>query len=101
MSRTGRGGRREGGSGPGGGAGACLGRFGALVAFLLDALNAVTGNLGRPGGAVVGRPPVGFDKVAHRAGLATYDTYRSRGVPEVLGTLPAAHMASEMTAGRM
>ena len=36
--------------------GSCLGRFGTLVAYLLDALNAVTGNLDRPGGAVFGRP---------------------------------------------
>ena len=38
--------------------GSCLGRFGTLVAYLLDALNAVTGNLDRPGGAVFGRPPI-------------------------------------------
>ena len=81
--------------------GSCLGRFGTLVAWLIDALNVVTGNIDRPGGAVVGRPPVEFDKVAARAGLATYDTYRSHGVPEVIGTLPAAHMAEEMEAGRM
>ena len=36
--------------------GSCLGRFGTLVAFLLDALNAVTGNLDRPGRRGV-RPP--------------------------------------------
>ena len=81
--------------------GSCLGRFGTLVAFLIDAVNVVTGNVDRPGGAVVGRPPVEFDKVAARAGLATYDTYRVNGVPEVIGTLPAAHMASEIDAGRM
>ena len=81
--------------------GSCLGRFGTLVAFLLDALNVVTGNVDRPGGAVVGKPPVEFDKLAHRAGLATYDRYRAHGVPEVIGTLPAAHMAGEIEAGRM
>ena len=81
--------------------GSCLGRFGTLVAFLLDALNVVTGNLDRPGGAVVGRPPIEFDRVAARSGLASYDKYRSEGVPEVLGSLPAAHMASSITSGRL
>jgi formate dehydrogenase len=81
--------------------GSCLGRFGTLVAFLIDALNAVTGNLDRPGGAVVGEPPIEFDKIAERVGLGTYDTYRAHGVPEVLGTLPAVQMAGEMEAGRM
>ena len=47
--------------------GSCLGRFGTLVAFLLDALNAVTGNLDRPGGAVFGRPPVALDDVGEQA----------------------------------
>src|SRR4029079_9652108 len=37
--------------------GSCLGRFGTLVAYLLDTLNAVTGNLDRPGGAGFGNPP--------------------------------------------
>src|SRR4051794_23696320 len=36
--------------------GSCLGRFGTLVAFLLDALAAVTGNLDRPGGNIFAQP---------------------------------------------
>ena len=44
--------------------GSCLGRYGTVVAFLIDALNAVTGNLDRPGGAVFGRPPVSLDESA-------------------------------------
>ena len=67
--------------------GSCLGRFGTLVAFLIDALNAVTGNLDRPGGAVFGRPAVALDEVAEQAGLDTYGKERSRfgGFPDVLG----------------
>src|SRR5919199_511361 len=66
--------------------GSCLGRFGTLVAFLLDALNAVTGNLDRPGGAVFGRPAIALDDVGHRFGLATYGKVRARfgGFPDVL-----------------
>ena len=37
------------------------------MAYLLDALNAVTGNLDRPGGAVFGRPPIALDEVAEKA----------------------------------
>jgi anaerobic selenocysteine-containing dehydrogenase len=78
--------------------GSCLGRNGTLVAFLLDALNLVTGNLDREGGAVFGDPPVDFERLADLAGLATYSKVRSRvgDLPEVLGSLPASVMAKEM-----
>lgn len=78
--------------------GSCLGRFGTLVSFLLDALNAVTGNLDRPGGAVFGRPPVSLDDLGERFGLASYAKTRSRfgGFPDVLGNLPAALLPKEI-----
>jgi formate dehydrogenase len=78
--------------------GSCLGRFGTLVAFLIDALNAVTGNLDRPGGAVFGRPAVPIDEVAERFGLATYGKTRARfgDFPDVIGNLPAALMPREI-----
>jgi formate dehydrogenase len=78
--------------------GSCLGRFGTLVSFLLDALNAVTGNLDRPGGAVFGRPPVSLDDLGERFGLASYGKVRSRfgGFPDVLGNLPAALLPKEI-----
>ena len=78
--------------------GSCLGRFGTLVAFLLDALNAVTGNLDRPGGAVFGRPPIALDDVGEQVGLATYGKLRSRigGFPDVIGNLPAALLPREI-----
>ena len=79
--------------------GTCLGRFGTLVAYLLDALNAVTGNLDRPGGAVFGRPPIALDEVGEKAGLATYGKIRSRigGFPDVIGNLPATLLPKEIT----
>lgn len=78
--------------------GSCLGRFGTLVSFLLDALNAVTGNLDRPGGSVFGRPPVEVDRVGERLGLATYGKRRSRigGFPDVIGNLPASLLPREI-----
>jgi formate dehydrogenase len=79
--------------------GSCLGRNGTVVAFLLDALNLVTGNLDREGGAMFGDPPVDFSRIADVAGLGTYSKVRSRvgDLPEVLGSLPASVMAKEMT----
>jgi formate dehydrogenase len=82
--------------------GSCLGRFGTLVAFLLDSLNVVTGNLDAPGGWVFGRPAIALDEVAEQAGLATYGKWRSRigNFPEVLGAAPASLMPQEIeTAG--
>ena len=78
--------------------GSCLGRFGTLVAFLIDALNAVTGNLDRPGGAVFGRPAIPLDKVAELVGLATYGKTRARfgDFPDVIGNLPAALIPREI-----
>jgi formate dehydrogenase len=79
--------------------GSCLGRNGTLVAFLLDALNVVTGNLDREGGAMFGDPPIDFARLIDAVGLGTYSKVRSRvgDLPEVLGSLPASVMAKEMT----
>ena len=81
--------------------GSCLGRFGTLVAFLLDALNVVTGNLDAPGGWVFGRPAIALDEVAEQAGLATYGRWRSRvgSFPDVLGAAPASLMSDEIETG--
>src|SRR4051794_9088410 len=78
--------------------GSCLGRFGTLVAFLIDALNAVTGNLDAPGGAVFGKPAIALDDIGHRFGLDTYGKLRSRfgDFPDVLGNLPASLMPQEI-----
>jgi formate dehydrogenase len=79
--------------------GSCTGRFGTLVAFLIDLLGAATGNLDRPGGTVFGLPAIALDEVAEQAGLDTYGKTRSRigDFPDVIGALPAALMAREMT----
>jgi anaerobic selenocysteine-containing dehydrogenase len=79
--------------------GSCLGRFGTLVAFLLDALNAATGNLDQPGGAVFGDPPIPLDEIGEKAGLDTYGKIHSRfgGIPDVLGNLPATLLPREIT----
>src|SRR3954468_4973728 len=78
--------------------GSCLGRHGTVVAFLIDVLNAVTGNIDRPGGAVFGRPAVALDDVGERTGLDTYDKRRSRigDFPDVLGNMPASVLPQEI-----
>jgi anaerobic selenocysteine-containing dehydrogenase len=78
--------------------GSCLGRHGTVVAFLLDALNAVTGNLDRPGGAVFGRPSIALDDVGERIGIDTYGKHRSRigDFPDVLGNMPASVLPQEI-----
>jgi formate dehydrogenase len=69
-----------------------------VVAFLIDALNAVTGNLDRPGGAVFGRPAIAIDDVGEATGLATYGRKRSRigDFPDVLGNMPASLIPQEI-----
>jgi anaerobic selenocysteine-containing dehydrogenase len=79
--------------------GSCLGRFGTLVAFLMDAVNVVTGNLDRRGGAVFGLPAVSLDEVAEAVGADTYGSRFSRvgGFPDVLGAMPATLIPREIT----
>jgi formate dehydrogenase len=79
--------------------GSCLGRHGTLVAFLMDALTLVTGNLDRAGGGLFGSSPIRVDELLRVSGLATYGKSRSRvgGFPDVLGTFPAGVMAEEIT----
>ena len=79
--------------------GSCLGSHGTLVAFLLDALAAVTGNLDRPGGSVFAEPAVDLEGTMARYGLATYGAKRSRigGFPDVIGQFPSTLMAPEIT----
>ncbi|WP_244976063.1 molybdopterin-dependent oxidoreductase [Nocardia huaxiensis] len=79
--------------------GTCLGRHATLVAFLIDALALVTGNLDAPGGSVFGKELVAVSELNARLGLIGYGKTRSRigDFPDVLGTFPAAVMAKEIT----
>ena len=75
--------------------------FGTTASWLVDALNAVAGQLDRPGGAMFpkaaafaantrGRPGAGGGLRVHR------HTSRVRGAPEVLGEFPCACLAEEI-----
>lgn len=74
-------------------------RFGGLCQWLINALNIVTGNLDRAGGAMFTTPAI--DSVdAPRAGKFGRWRSRVRGLPEFAGELPVAALAEEMlTAG--
>jgi anaerobic selenocysteine-containing dehydrogenase len=76
-------------------------RFGTLTSWLVDVVNALTGNLDRPGGAMFckpaaggantrGTPRVGRGVRLHRR------RSRVRGVGETLGELPVACLAEEI-----
>ncbi|MDH3745669.1 MAG: molybdopterin-dependent oxidoreductase, partial [Acidobacteriota bacterium] len=69
--------------------------FGALCQGLVNALNLVTGNLDRSGGAMFTRPAVDV-VAASRGGSFGRWKSRVRGLPEFGGELPVAAMAEEM-----
>ena len=66
--------------------GLCTQRYGTLAAWLVQALNLVTGHLDEVGGMMLTTPAVDAVAILSRLGLrGTYDRWRSRvrGVPEV------------------
>jgi anaerobic selenocysteine-containing dehydrogenase len=70
--------------------------FGTMASWLVDALNALTGNLDRPGGAM-------FPNAASRAAYVRKRPFRTgrwhsrvRGLPETAGELPVATLADEI-----
>jgi anaerobic selenocysteine-containing dehydrogenase len=71
--------------------------FGLVAQWAVQVLNAITGNLDRPGGVMFTRPAV---DVVRRGfvGRGHHDVWRSRvrGLPEFAGELPVATMADEM-----
>jgi anaerobic selenocysteine-containing dehydrogenase len=71
-------------------------RFGTIAAWLVDVLNALTGNLDSPGGAMF--PMAATERPRSRRGFTT-GRWASRvgGHPEVRGELPVAALASEIT----
>ncbi|MFH1136634.1 MAG: molybdopterin-dependent oxidoreductase [Pseudomonadota bacterium] len=73
-------------------------KFGTLANFLVDALNVLTGNLDRPGGAMFALPAHARLKNKPGGRGFTMGRWKSRvkGLPEVCGELPAAALAEEI-----
>jgi len=79
--------------------GTCTQEFGGLSAWLIVALNAVTGNLDREGGFMFATPAADLVALASRTGdRGHFGIWRSRvrGLPEFGGELPAATLAEEI-----
>ncbi|MFO0881017.1 MAG: molybdopterin oxidoreductase family protein [Gemmataceae bacterium] len=77
--------------------GVCTQEFGGLAMWLIYAINVVTGNLDREGGAMFPRPAVDLIALdpAPFTGFGRWHS-RVRHLPEFYGELPAATMAEEM-----
>ncbi|HQU83870.1 MAG TPA: molybdopterin-dependent oxidoreductase [Pyrinomonadaceae bacterium] len=71
-------------------------KFGGLCQWLINAINILTGNLDRAGGAMFTAPA--FDVLAASKGRNIYDRWRSRvrNLPEFMGELPVAALAEEI-----
>ena len=80
--------------------GVCTQPWGGVNAWLINAINVVTGNVDAPGGAMFTHPAV--DVVGLTSSLpalrGSFNRYRSRvrGLPEFNGELPAAVLAEEI-----
>ncbi|HEX6567905.1 MAG TPA: molybdopterin oxidoreductase family protein [Acidimicrobiales bacterium] len=75
--------------------------YGTLTSWLVDVLNALTGNLDRPGGAMFTRAAAGASNTRgtprYGRGLTLHRRRsRVRGVGETLGELPVACLAEEI-----
>lgn len=75
-----------------------MGPHGTLTYWLLNLVNAVTGNLDRAGGTLVRTPPFDFQRRTKALGLGVGQA-RSRigGFEMILGTFPASLLADEIT----
>lgn len=71
-------------------------KFGGLCQWLINAINILTGNFDRPGGAMFTSPA--FDLLQTSKGGNIHNRWQSRvrGLPEFMGELPVAALAEEM-----
>ena len=79
--------------------GTCTQEFGTLASWLVDAVNVLTGNLDRRGGAMFPTPAAALGgQSRRRAGKVPYGRWhtRVRGLPEYNGELPVAALAEEI-----
>jgi anaerobic selenocysteine-containing dehydrogenase len=80
--------------------GACTQAFGGLCAWLINALNLLTGNFDRPGGVMFTLPAIDVVRAPGGLGVSKggFGRWRSRvrGLPEFGGELPTATLADEI-----
>jgi anaerobic selenocysteine-containing dehydrogenase len=70
--------------------------YGAVTQWLIQVLNIVTGNLDRPGGAMLTTPAIDTVAAGGRGNYARWHT-RVRGLPEFAGELPVVALAEEIS----
>ncbi|MFN3487872.1 MAG: molybdopterin oxidoreductase family protein [Emticicia sp.] len=70
--------------------------FGSIAQWLINAINVLTGNLDRTGGAMFTAPAVDFLARAKTDNRFNRWQSRVRGLPEFLGELPVATLAEEI-----
>ena len=80
-------------------------RFGTLTSWLVDVVNALTGNLDRPGGvmfplAAAGQKNSSPTSTARAPRFGRW-TSAERGLPELFGELPTAALAEEILGGHV
>ncbi|WP_280344436.1 molybdopterin oxidoreductase family protein [Nocardia neocaledoniensis] len=75
--------------------GTCTAEFGTLNQWLVDAINALTGNLDRPGGAMFATAAAGGIPRTRPFRPGRW-TSRVRELPEMMGELPVATLADEI-----
>lgn len=79
--------------------GVCTQEFGGLCAWLINAINALTGHLDEPGGAMFAQPAIDLLPAAAMAGqTGSFGRFSSRvrGLPEAGGELPIVGLAEEI-----
>ncbi|HYF64122.1 MAG TPA: molybdopterin-dependent oxidoreductase [Herpetosiphonaceae bacterium] len=69
--------------------------YGAVTQWLIQVLNIVTGNLDRPGGAMLTTPAIDTLAAGGKGNYARWQT-RVRGLPEFAGELPVVALAEEI-----
>ncbi|WP_107653621.1 molybdopterin-dependent oxidoreductase [Nocardia suismassiliense] len=75
--------------------GTCTAEFGTITQWLVDAINALTGNLDSPGGAMFATAAAGSISRSRPFRLGRWAS-RVRGLPEAMGELPVATLADEI-----
>lgn len=77
------------------------GRSGTLCFWLLESINAVSGNLDRAGGMLMGQGLVDMAKEVKQAGDLTVRHDRDDGLPSVVGLQPSGMLAPDIESGKV
>jgi anaerobic selenocysteine-containing dehydrogenase len=77
------------------------GRSGTHCFWLLECINAISGNLDRAGGMLMGQGIVDMAGDVKRAGQVTLKTVRADGLPSVVGLQPSGMLAPDIEQGRV